>query len=333
MHKDISHVIEEHKKKVSGPHFLFSSENPSFLEKSELNLTHEQILHHLKGAGHDAHSVDGYHGHPGKAILIFDSADSNKELHSLVSRLGHATSIHSDGKNHEMHIHHGENAGHIAKGSGIEHHSSKNEKSTSLPGNVGHFSHSFGDQTSNGGEYIEEMQKGALKNAGIALGMAGALATASPVHSEHGKSHSPYSTKKMLHTIAQVESSNGKQQNHKELGGMHHGEHAFGKYGMTPHVIRDTIKMHKDLKDKHQKVANLRGENFHRYMKDNPELEDKVAERHLKRLEHHFGGDPVKLSHAWLNGISGTNKAIKEKKDLSHHWHVIKAKKAYSKES
>lgn len=169
----------------------------------------------------------------------------------------------------------------------------------------------------------EDMKKGLLHNVGIAAGMTAALATgaAAPEH------RSEYSSGKMLRAIASVESNSGQNQHHKVMGS---GESAFGKYGLTPNVIRETIHMTPDLKA-HKKAAALQGDNLKHYMQDNPGLEDAVAQHHLKRLEHHFGGNPSDIGYSWLNGITGTYKAKKSGKNVSEHWHAKKVKDAYLK--
>lgn len=138
-----------------------------------------------------------------------------------------------------------------------------------------------------------------------------------------------YDHSHMLRSIAQVESTGGKFTDHAELGGMHSGEKAFGKYGLTPVVIRETIKMNRDLKTKHGKAALLNGQDLHNYMQDNPGLEDQVADKHLTRLEHHFGENKSQIAYGWLNGISGTYKAKKQNKNFDEHWHVVKVNAAY----
>jgi hypothetical protein len=177
----------------------------------------------------------------------------------------------------------------------------------------------------------EVLEKGALRNLGVAAAMGSALLS--------GHAHAPttdhpkYSSDRMLGAISSVESSKGKDIAHKEGGGAIHGhEHAYGKYGQMPETIRETIRMHPDLKAKHGRAMNLKGDDLHHYMKDNPGLEDTIAQRHLKRLEHHFGPRTDRIGHAWFNGISGTNKAMKEHKDIGNHFHVKKIQEAYSKE-
>ncbi len=190
--------------------------------------------------------------------------------------------------------------------------------------------HSFGKS--------EDLEKG-FKKIGAALGVVSALSAApiskEPTLHENKPAVSqinPYNSKKMLNTIATVESQNGKYENHKPLGGIHAGESAIGKYGLTPNIIRETIHMNHGLRKKYGKAMNLRGDDMRRFSEDNPEMENVVANAHLQRLEHHFGQNPSKIGYAWLNGIKGTYKAAKENKDIDGHWHVKKIKSAYDKE-
>lgn len=182
----------------------------------------------------------------------------------------------------------------------------------------------------------EPLQKG-IKQTATAAMMAATLGVTSPIKNavpaiQHESQNSGYDSQKMLRTIASVESSGGKFMHHRQLGGIHEGESAYGKYGLTPVVIRETVKLNPDLKSKYGKVAALEGDNLKHFMQDNPGLEDKVAEKHLSRLEHHFGKDPAKLGYAWLEGIKGTYKASKEPQKIDSHWHVAKIKNAYKEQ-
>lgn len=187
----------------------------------------------------------------------------------------------------------------------------------------------------------ESMDKG-IKNTIVGLATAGAMAltpqhaiapTKRPVAQKPPATQTAqYDSKKMLNTISAVESQHGKYTDHAPLKGKQTGESAFGKYGLTPDIIRDTIKINHDMKNRHAKAARLRGDDLRRYMEDNPGLEDTIASRHLKRLEHHFGQNPSKIGYAWLNGIRGTYQAHKQNQDIENHWHVKKIKAAYGQE-
>lgn len=143
--KALFQEIKEHKEKVQGPHFIFSAQNPKFPEKNELNLDHDSVLKHLKGAGYDAHGVQGHYGSPEQSIIIYGvSPDHAKQLHGLAAKLGQDSSIYSTGKDHEMVFHHGDMAGQVVTGSGTVHHDKKPDDSfTTLPGGAHHFTHNF----------------------------------------------------------------------------------------------------------------------------------------------------------------------------------------------
>lgn len=178
----------------------------------------------------------------------------------------------------------------------------------------------------------EDLQKSIFKNVGIAAAMGAALAGATPAQAPAPK-NPEYSSQKMLRALADVESSGGKNENHAAGGGPIHGsEHAFGKYGLMPQTIRETIRMNHDLSSKYKKAMSLHGNDLHHFMQDNPGLEDVVAQKHLGRLEHHFGQNPNDIGYAWLEGIRGTYSAKKKKADINGHWHVKKVRDAYSRE-
>jgi hypothetical protein len=137
----------------------------------------------------------------------------------------------------------------------------------------------------------------------------------------------------ILNAISTVESSGGKNTEHERLpaDSIHQGERAYGSYGLTPLLMRETIGQHKDLARKYNKLQNLKGTDFHEQMKEHPELEKVIASRHYDRLAKKFGHDPAKIGFAWLNGITGTMKAVKNNTDINNHWHVMKIMDAYKK--
>jgi hypothetical protein len=139
----------------------------------------------------------------------------------------------------------------------------------------------------------------------------------------------PYDKSAALKAIARVESSGGKDTEHADLSGIHAGEKAYGKYGLTPVIIRETVSKHPDLKARHGHLLDMRGGNVSEYMKQNPKLETEIASRHYDRLSRAFGGDFKKVGFAWLNGVAGTARAQREGVNFDDHWHVKKLKNAY----
>jgi hypothetical protein len=138
---------------------------------------------------------------------------------------------------------------------------------------------------------------------------------------------------KTLYSIAQVESNNGTNVNHARLpsNSIHEGSSAYGTYGLTPILIRETIKKNPQFKQHQNALSKLKSFEVSQYMKQNPELERQIASSHYDRLAKKFGHDPVKIGYGWLMGITRTNQALKQKQNLHDHWHVQKILKNYNK--
>lgn len=186
-------------------------------------------------------------------------------------------------------------------------------------------------------EHFETLEKGIGRNIGAAAAVIGSLAgspnlAAAPhLTSQQNKvatqNQSSNFHNKVKNAIGTVESTGGKFTNHAQTP---HGS-AYGKYALMPDTIKETVKVHPDLKRVHSKALMLNGNDLHHYMQDNPQLEEQITDRHIERLRHHFGDDPAKLGFAWINGIRGTNKALNNKADINNHWHVQKVIHAYNK--
>lgn len=197
-------------------------------------------------------------------------------------------------------------------------------------------------------EDLEKNMKG-IRAGIISAVAAGTLATAQPAEAKkpmhqrvkvttpnviinHDQQPKQENNKNHIMTAIQmVESSGGKNTNHEKLpvNSIHRGERAFGSYGLTPLLIRETIGMHKDLSRKYGHMKKLTHNDFHEAMNKHPELEQIIASRHYDRLAKKLGHDPAKIGYAWLNGISGTLKALKQGKNINNHWHVKKILNAY----
>lgn len=124
------------------PHFIFSAENP--LYPSKLNMTHEQVVDHLNKKGYKTEEVDGKYGDEERSILVHNPPKhAIKNLKKLASKLGQESSIYSDGQKHEMHYHHGENAGKYNKGYGTNFYSEKPDDFYTTLSDGTHFAHNL----------------------------------------------------------------------------------------------------------------------------------------------------------------------------------------------
>jgi hypothetical protein len=195
-----------------------------------------------------------------------------------------------------------------------------------------------------------EMEKGEIANKLKAGAMGLALAASTAISPQQGM-HSDLSPAtqgvkeqvakpigkpnkekdRILASIMDVESSNNKDRTHEapHAHKLHGQERAYGGYGLMPLTIRETIKANPKIFKGHEQALKLMGSDLHNYMDKHPELEKLVASTHYDRLAKHFGNDPAKIGFAWINGITGTKKALKEGADINNHWHVVKIRNAY----
>ena len=137
----------------------------------------------------------------------------------------------------------------------------------------------------------------------------------------------------ILKTIAKIESNGGANKKHSRTptNSIHGGERAYGVYGLTGLLIRETISKNEALRKNHKKALKLRDYQLHRYMDKHPELEQQIASMYYDDIVRVFGEKPKLIAYSWLNGIYGTIAATKAKRDIKKHWHVKKFMNVFNK--
>ncbi|HBI01339.1 MAG TPA: hypothetical protein DDY18_06910 [Flavobacterium sp.] len=188
---------------------------------------------------------------------------------------------------------------------------------------------------------LQPLQKGDISNkikSGIA-GLAIAAGTMAPMDTSkqtqvpqptqpkvvENKPTTPTKKDRVLSGIKFIESSNGKNTDHAEMkSGLFKGDKAYGSYGLMPVVIRETIKRIPNLMQAHSAALGLTGQEFHDYMDKNPKLEHLIASKHYDHIVKALGENPMHIGYAWLNGIAGTKKAIKNGRQFKDHHYVQK---------
>lgn len=157
--------------------------------------------------------------------------------------------------------------------------------------------------------------KSALTALGIALGAAIPLnhpqvSNAMPHHQSKVVSHKKddFGSKKEDHflwNIMQVESSGGKNTNHKPVpSGKYKGEVAMGRWGLLKPTADEMIqRMDKAgvATPQIKKLLGMNRDNADRYLKDNPQTEVDIA-RFMARLVGKRYGHPHKMAWAWNSG-------------------------------
>jgi hypothetical protein len=130
--------------KARKPHFIFSAQNPFYPENMRYSMSHADVVDLLKRKGYDVEEVEGMYGKPEKSILVHNPSKlAVKHLLDLSKDLGQESSIYSDGYNHEMHYHGGENAGKHVKGQGTTIHKRKPDDFYTTMVDGTHFTHLF----------------------------------------------------------------------------------------------------------------------------------------------------------------------------------------------
>lgn len=133
-----------------------------------------------------------------------------------------------------------------------------------------------------------------------------------------------------LKAIKMIESSGGTDTNHKKINtGIHAGTRAYGKYGLMPLTISETVNRNPSLSIKYQGLLGLHYQKdhdlIHKFMHENPKAELDVAKAHWKKLRDAFGGNRNKMAYAWYNGIAGARHATDDQ--INNHPYVQKFNK------
>lgn len=116
-----------------------------------------------------------------------------------------------------------------------------------------------------------------------------------------------------LEPISGVESSFGKNTNHRQItSGMHKGHRAIGKVGQMPNTINETINRinmnpnilpeEQELVDEANALQNLSPEELKSVVESNPQLEDYLAQNLASHVLDKQGGDLNKAAYSWLHG-------------------------------
>jgi len=180
------------------------------------------------------------------------------------------------------------------------------------------------------------LEKGFVKNTIMSSMLGAAAALSTPANAgdrdiasvQKPRAEAPasqFNKDQILDAIKTVESSGGKDTNHKVVNsGLNAGTRSSSAYGVMPITAKDIISKNKNLKAKYGHLLDMKGDEFHQEYHKDPDLDRTIASHYYDKSAKLFGNDPHKIGYSWLNGRSGAMKAVKSGKDIKNHWHVKK---------
>jgi hypothetical protein len=129
--------------------------------------------------------------------------------------------------------------------------------------------------------------------------------------------------KKFLRTIAQIESSGGKNTKHKEVeSGIQAGSSAYGKYGLMPNTIRELANSeygdHLPSQLREMSDEELKGELIR-----HPELEEVAAKALYNKITSKGITDPREEAYMWNAGHNLTQDQLAQR-DIASYPYVQK---------
>lgn len=111
--------------------------------------------------------------------------------------------------------------------------------------------------------------------------------------------------KDFLKAIKMIESSGGKNTNHKEMqSGIHEGHRAIGSYGLMPNTVDELIASEKiELPlELQQDLKKMNPQMKKQFIEKNQAVEDELARVMAKKLSQKYAGDKNKMAYAWNQG-------------------------------
>lgn len=127
-----------------------------------------------------------------------------------------------------------------------------------------------------------------------------------------------------LQAISHVESSGGKNTNHRPMtAGLHRGTRAGGFYGVMPKTVKYIIQATPALRAKYETWLNRDAQSITAELNSNRSFDEDVAYAMWKRLRQWYG--PEVAAYAWLHGWGAVEKVSLEQ--IRAHSYVRKFKR------
>lgn len=111
---------------------------------------------------------------------------------------------------------------------------------------------------------------------------------------------------KFLRTIAMLESSGGRDIDHKPIeSGLQQGQQAIGKYGLLPNTVQELINRRRqsgEIESEIEDLNQLDQGTLRDRLEQNPDLQEKLADQLAERVISRQQGDLDKAAYSWNRG-------------------------------
>ena len=120
-----------------------------------------------------------------------------------------------------------------------------------------------------------------------------------------------------LKVISMIESSGGKNFDHKRMeSGIHEGHSAAGRYGLMPNTINEFSRRLEKARPEDQlpqELNTMGPDEKKQFVETNPDVEDKIARAIASHVLERNMGDEEKASYAWNQGHNLTPQRIEDR--------------------
>lgn len=110
---------------------------------------------------------------------------------------------------------------------------------------------------------------------------------------------------RFLDTISMIESSGGKNFDHREIdSGIHEGHRASGRYGLMPNTIKEVInrKLRDNPENDLKPLLNKGPDELKSFVETNPDVEQRIAGYLGNKVLKQYDNDEEKAAYSWLYG-------------------------------
>ena len=109
-----------------------------------------------------------------------------------------------------------------------------------------------------------------------------------------------------LQKIKMLESSNGKDLNHKQVeSGIQAGDSAYGSYGLMPNTIQELVnrsRINHHMDKDYQNIYNQDPESVKTILSARPDLEERLAKELAQKVMNNSNGDEENAAYRWKMG-------------------------------